>query len=396
MEDFVDEAMVTESEGVVADSEAAPLGGETEAIVKMETDDKPMAAPSESNAADVSITEEDSKALVPKLKDNAKDDFLMMPPPLAPSVVQSCRPHILELDARVTVYSLDTLEPLLGGAPIGTLDLNALFPDLPMYGPPNPDDNDAYVDAAEYGRVTMISKLMASKPPSLDFGPVASQIVYIKRKREPLAEMDDFDEEDARVPRLEGKHITALPGTEPTRIVPVLFQPKKAKDMPMTPIRRPAPPGPLASKTPIVWSGDEEDLLMTIIKPFQYNWDLISDLFNNMRGPIISSERRTPWDCYEKWSKKEGSTSGSNGTSAENGSGLIPIGSLPNSAGSTPPSPKARKDKDGKKILTPIKVDLAKKTQRSLGLLEAMKKASKKREATQNRVNAGTFRTASL
>lgn len=156
----------------------------------------------------------------------------------------------------------------------------------------------------------------------------------------------------------------------------------------MTPIRRPAQPSAQAQKSPITWTNEEEDLLMSMIKPYQYNWDLISDLFNSMRGPIASSERRTPWDCYERWAKKEGPQSGSSSANGEASAGLIPIGNLPAGSGSTPPSPKARKDKDGKRIVTTLKTDPARKKPLvfSLNLIDAMKWSSKKRE---NRVNPG-------
>lgn len=412
IEDILDETMVdasavsedsandaTKQETADGAQPSAPKDGSVETIIKVEAEDTPMPAATGAPPGDGSVkamvtedkesAEVESKASVPKLKEGAKDDLLMMPPPLSPAVLQKCRPSILDLDPNVTIFSLDTLEAQLEGVHIGAFDVNALFPDLPLYGPPNPDDNDAYLDEAEHGRVTMISRLMTSKPPLLEFGPLASQVVYLKRMREPTSIDDDFDDEDARVPKIEGKILTALPGTEPPRIVPVLFQPKKSKDPPMTPIRRPTPPGPLAAKNTIVWTSEEDELLTSLIKPYQFNWDLIADIFNSMRGPIISSERRTPWDCYEKWSKKDGPQSGGSSSGAETGSGLIPIGNLPTSSGSTPSSPKARKDKDGKKIVTSIKVDPARKKQRSLSLLEAMKKTAKKREAVQIRVNAG-------
>lgn len=344
------------------------------------------------SGGDASQVEEDSKAgIVGKLKENAKDE-LMMPPPISPAVIQRCRPSILELDPNATMFSLEILEPYLDGTELGSLDINALFPDLPLYDAPNPDDNEPYVDEAEQGRVTMISRLMSSRPPALDFGPLSSQVVYLKRKRDLShvdMEMDDFDEEDARIIKIEAKPLNAIAGTEPPRIVPALFQPRKNKDAPTTPIRRPTPPGAQALKNVVVWTADEEDLVMSLIKPYQYNWDLIAELYNAMRGPMIPSERRTSWDCYEKWAKKEGPQSSQNSASTESGSGLIPIGNMPSGSGSAPTSPKARKDKDGKKVMATIKIDATKKKQRSLSLMEAMKKAAKKREIAQGRVNAG-------
>ncbi|KAF9979824.1 chromatin modification- protein VID21, partial [Modicella reniformis] len=420
MEDVMNESMMepaTTTAASIQEESSMMIGVEistksekdiaTEDPIKVETEDVVMSTPtdatsdqqslgtestkptiSETTSVTTEATEHESKALVPKLKESVKEDVMIMPPPVAPAV-QKLRPSILlELDTSTTVSSMESLEALMEGVHVGSLDVNSLFPDLSLYGPPNPDDNDAYLDEAEHGRVTMISRLMSSKPPILEFGPLASQIVYIKRKRELIAEMDDFEEEDVRVPRIEGKILNAIAGTEPLRTVPVLFQSKKNKDAPMTPIRRPAQPSTQAQKGPASWTNEEEDLLMSLIKPYQYNWDLISDLFNSMRGPIASSERRTPWDCYERWAKKEGPQSGSNSTGGETSSGLIPIG-LPASSGSTPPSPKARKDKDGKRIMTTLKTDPVRKKPLafSQSLMEAMKKSSKKRENAQNRVN---------
>ncbi|KAI7818843.1 hypothetical protein BC939DRAFT_275951 [Gamsiella multidivaricata] len=415
MEDLVHESMMDASEPAQEESLAPAAENSTKQdkddltadTIKIEVEDTIMTLPAEAEenssiTASKPTTSEmmsttgesaavDSKMLVPALKENAKDDVIM-PPPIAPALLQKTKSLLLELDPSAIFFPFEPLESLMEGLHIESLDVDTLFQDFPLYGPPDPDDKDAYVDEAEHGRVTMISRLMSSKAPvSLEFGPLASQIVFVKRKREPITEMDDFDEEDARVPKIEGKISTAIPGTEPPRTVPVLFQTKKNKDPPMTPIRRPAPPGPLAPKTPVVWTSEEDDLLTTLIKPYQYNWDLVSDLFNSMRGPIAPSERRTPWDCYERWAKKEGPLSIGNGTGGDTASGLIPIGNLPAGSASTPPSPKARKDKDGKRMSINTKTEPSRKRPLafSLTLLETMKKASKKREIALNRVNAG-------
>jgi len=420
MEDVVDVSLMEPADTTSVQAESSKMVGidiaakvekdTVENPVKIEAEDVIMSTPtdatseqppsgtesvkpsiSETTSITMETAETENKALVPKLKESVKEDVMIMPPPIAPAILQKLRPSILELDTSATIFNMDSLEALMEGVQIGSLDVNSLFPDLPLYGPPNPEDNDAYLDEAEYGRVTMISRLMSSKPPVLEFGPLASQIVYVKRKREPTSAMDDFEEEDIRVPRIEGKVLNAIPGSEPPRTVPVLFQTKKNKEAPMTPIRKPAQPSAQAQKSPITWTSEEDEILMSLIKSYQYNWDLISDLFNSTRGPIPSSERRTPWDCYERWAKKEGPQSGGSSANGESSSGLIPIGNLPANSGSTPPSPKARKDKDGKRILTTPKPDPARKKPLafSVSLMEAMKKSSKRRETAQNRVNPG-------
>ncbi|KAF9159697.1 chromatin modification- protein VID21, partial [Actinomortierella ambigua] len=330
-------------------------------------------------------TVDGDKTAAPKLKEQAKDVMLMMPPPISPASIQKCRPVLLGLDPTITVFNLDSLSVLMEeNSNIATLDINLLFPDLPLYGPPSPDDNDPYIDEAEFGRLTMINRLISSKPPQLDFGPLASQVVYKKRKRDNYEPSDEFpEEEDARVPRLEGKILNAVPGTEPARMVPVLFQAKKIKDAPAPVVRRPNQPAASANRPPVTWAADEEDLLISLVKPYQFNWELVADLFNSMRGPIPSSERRTPWDCYERWAKRETLQAGANTTatdSSSSSSGLIPIGNLPSANGPSPTSPKSRKDKDGKKLVASIKIDPIKKKQRSLGLLEAIRRSTKKRE----------------
>jgi chromatin modification-related protein VID21 len=54
------------------------------------------------------------------------------------------------------------------------------------------------------------------------------------------------------------------------------------------------------------WTWNEDDELRRLVKEYAYNWSLISSC---LRSPSLHSsgaERRTPWECFERWVSFEG------------------------------------------------------------------------------------------
>lgn len=54
-----------------------------------------------------------------------------------------------------------------------------------------------------------------------------------------------------------------------------------------------------------VWTSSEDLLLKNLAERYPNNWLLISDSFNSSRV-TISTDKRTPWDCRERWSVRWG------------------------------------------------------------------------------------------
>lgn len=53
-----------------------------------------------------------------------------------------------------------------------------------------------------------------------------------------------------------------------------------------------------------IWYPEDDELLMSLTKKYQYNWDLIADAWNSSRG-LITGYERSPWECYVRWTQKD-------------------------------------------------------------------------------------------
>lgn len=112
----------------------------------------------------------------------------VMPPPPSPNVWNEYRASILNLDPDYPIYLLpfDTL---------GDLEISSLFPELPLYEAPQPNDTDAYIDELEYGRVVPITKFISQKT-------VIKKKIPPTRKRTAEEAFPDTDEQQEDVPLL--------------------------------------------------------------------------------------------------------------------------------------------------------------------------------------------------
>ncbi|KAF2454913.1 hypothetical protein BDY21DRAFT_96748 [Lineolata rhizophorae] len=60
------------------------------------------------------------------------------------------------------------------------------------------------------------------------------------------------------------------------------------------------------SRQPSQWLWDEDQLLRQRVKEYSYNWSLISDELSPKSMFSSGAERRTPWECFERWMQLEG------------------------------------------------------------------------------------------
>ena len=54
------------------------------------------------------------------------------------------------------------------------------------------------------------------------------------------------------------------------------------------------------------WTQAEDDELRKIVQDFAYNWSLISSCLSSTSMFSSGAERRTPWECFERWISLEG------------------------------------------------------------------------------------------
>lgn len=137
------------------------------------------------------------------------------------------------------------------------------------------------------------------------------------------------------------------------------------------------------SRTSSQWTLAEDDELRKLVKDYSYNWSLISSTLSTSSTFHSGADRRTPWECFERWINLEGLPADMSKTpyfrayhsrieaagrhvlaqqeaaqrQANNNSALTPR----------------------KRTTQPVRVE-RKKSQRHLAMLDAMRKLAKKRE----------------
>jgi len=146
------------------------------------------------------------------------------------------------------------------------------------------------------------------------------------------------------------------------------------------------PPKDGKKRSEHIWSTDEDSLLKTLVDRYPNNWLLVADSFNSSRV-TISTDKRSPWECFERWNSRFGS-----------GQRFHPDVNSPANVESTPPpastSAQGQMTTRGVKRLANMTVAQnqgtgagqtsdTKKRRRHTFMYETMRKAAKKREAAQ-------------
>lgn len=54
------------------------------------------------------------------------------------------------------------------------------------------------------------------------------------------------------------------------------------------------------------WTWDEDNALKGYVREYSYNWGLISSMLTSKSLFSSGAERRTPWECFERWVQVEG------------------------------------------------------------------------------------------
>ena len=60
------------------------------------------------------------------------------------------------------------------------------------------------------------------------------------------------------------------------------------------------------SRSSSQWTYAEDDELRRLVKEYSYNWSLISSCLTPSSLFTSGAERRTPWECFERWVGLEG------------------------------------------------------------------------------------------
>lgn len=218
--------------------------------------------------------------------------------------------HFVETISPSAIFSLQDDEVVFGLR--RTAAASKLLDELPVYGGPlevpkieltGPEfDPDAHwrrpaLPLSKYVEGQM--KLVTDGPPR-------------KRSRFTYQNEDSEDEEEALFADIQTAQFTTPP---PQTTEVALFNPE------MKHIRdrlhaghqfRPPSEHPMPSQSfyecrnSSQWTQAEDDELRLLVKDYAYNWSLISSLLSTKSLFMSGAERRTPWECFERWINLEG------------------------------------------------------------------------------------------
>ncbi|BGP21799.1 chromatin modification-related protein [Rhodotorula toruloides] len=249
-------------------------------------------------------------------------------------------------------------------------DFTNLFPDLPLYSDftvaSDPSLDRRVEDSSAWaGRLAHVTRLLESKPLLVaTLEPSKTRVdkqhwapgtgTFIEDIKEPI---------DPRE-------------TAPTS-ASALFAGRRPKDAVLGDVlQKPAElPNAELRATTLLWLPEEDAMLLALQKQYGFNWNLISHVFN-VATHRPAPDRREAWDVYDRWDRLVGP--GSKKTLPDGTEIVRP-----------PPDWMPPVDKTGKPL--PIIGDGSKKKARHAAIMEAMKRAQKKRELAASKQNSGGF-----
>lgn len=236
-------------------------------------------------------------------------------PELVPSADADSPQHIDELAdefndtvAPSAIFALQEDDIVFGLRPSPTAD--RLLDELPMYGSPleipkidliNPDfDPDAHwrrpaLPLSKYVEGEM--KVATPMPP---------------RKRSRFSYDSESDDEEVSFGGDQHVHRLHL---APSSDAVSLFNPdmKHIRDRLHAghqfrpPSEQPMPTQAFyEQRNPSQWTQAEDDELRSLVREYTYNWPLISGMLSTRSHFNSGAERRTPWECFERWINLEG------------------------------------------------------------------------------------------
>ena len=217
------------------------------------------------------------------------------------------RLNLEETVAPTAIFTLQDDDIVFGLRRSPTTD--KLLNELPMYGaplavptPPSADSLDP--DRFWKKRALPLSKYVEGRME------LKSQPPPRKKSR---FEYDEEDDDDDHV--VFGEQGTKRPILPPEQTDVALFNPehKHTRDRIHAghQFRPPSEyPMPLQSffecRTASQWTWAEDDELKSLVREYSYNWSLISSMLTSRSLFSSGAERRTPWECFERWISLEG------------------------------------------------------------------------------------------
>lgn len=295
--------------------------------------------------------------------------------------------HLLETVSPTAIFGLQDDEVVCGLRRSPTTD--KLLAELPMYGAPLQVPQSTLptseVDPDRFWRrpALPLSKYVEGRMELKSDGPPKKKSRY------------DYEEEDDEEDQVVfGEQGTKRPILPPETTEVALFNPehKHIRDRIHSShqFRPPSEfPMPLQSffenRMASQWTPDEDVELKSLVREYQYNWSLISSMLGTKSLWSSGPERRTPWECFERWINLEGLPADMQKThyfraystridTANRNVMSQPsqVPPQPNANGQVQPAPRRRPT-------TSVRVE-RRRNNKHLTLVDAMRKLAKKRE----------------
>ncbi|KUJ07840.1 uncharacterized protein LY89DRAFT_353274 [Mollisia scopiformis] len=261
--------------------------------------------PVEPESRDIEMGEASSQAAAhptPDLVASGESDSAMEDFDEAPSL------HLMETVAPAAIFALQDDEVVCALRSSPTTD--KLLAELPMYGAPLAIPQSILptsdLDPDRFWRrpALPLSKYVEGRMELKVEGPPRKKSRY------------DYDEEDDEEDHVVfGEQGTKRPILPPENTDVALFNPehKHIRDRIHSShqFRPPSEfPMPLQSffenRMASQWTADEDVQLKSLVREYQYNWSLISSMLTSKSIWSSGPERRTPWECFERWINLEG------------------------------------------------------------------------------------------
>lgn len=306
------------------------------------------------------------------LDDSTMDDFDEEP-----------RLNLMETEPPTAIFALTNDDIVFGLRRSPTAD--KLLNELPMYGAPlsvPSSDSSQKNDPDRYWKrpALPLSKYIEGRMELKDEGPP-------RKKSRFQYETEDDDDDQVIFGEL-GPKRSVLP---PEQTDVALFDPehKHIRDRIHSShqFRPPSEyPMPLQSffecRSPSQWTADEDHELKTLVREYSYNWSLISSLLSPKSIYTSGADRRTPWECFERWVYMEGLPTDMQKTHyfrAYTSRILAAERNVLNQNPQVGQQPNGQPQPVRRRTTQSIRVE-RKRTQKHIMLVDAMRKLAKKRE----------------
>ncbi|KAG5513947.1 hypothetical protein PMAC_000569 [Pneumocystis sp. 'macacae'] len=266
-----------------------------------------------------------------------------------------------------------------------SLSSNTVLPELPVYQPPVPEDI-LYYDPLEEMMIIPLSKYTQSHIK------ISHSDNFLKKRKREMSPIDTDDIPDKQKIIINDFSLSNSRNYIHFFLFYIIFietsNLRKKSSYPSQ-LRPPNMPLNSENRKPI-WTSDEDDLLMTYLPKYQFNWEFVAQTLTPSIKWVSPLEKKTAWDCFERWAQLD-----------PHAFNVTFIGPYAKTAyAKLEPILKNAKTSNygvfrSKKDIGNSQQNIKSKRQRQFNMFDAIRKTMKKREVSQ-KLNAGPSKKVNI